>query len=117
MALALIVALVLAAAAGMVWLQVRKIRRVREGRLLSHASFEQSPQAMVLFDVMSLQVIAANASFVKDSGYSADELRGTAAARLFVDETSRDGLMAQLREPTDHAHLKLSLRRKDGQMI
>jgi diguanylate cyclase (GGDEF)-like protein/PAS domain S-box-containing protein len=117
MALALIVALVLAAAAGMAWLQVRKVRRVREARLLSHASFEQSPQAMVLFDVMSLQVIAANASFVKDSGYSADELRGTAAARLFVDETSRDGLMAQLREPTDHAHLKLSLRRKDGQMI
>jgi diguanylate cyclase (GGDEF)-like protein/PAS domain S-box-containing protein len=116
--LVLIVApLILLGVIGTLWLQLRKSRRASEDRLLSHASFEQAPQAMLLLDVMALQVIGANAAFLKESGYSADELRGMPAIRLFVEETSREALMAQLRDPTDHATLKLRQRCKDGQMI
>src|SRR5665213_1190495 len=118
MALAwIVVAMTLAAAAGGLWLHLRKSRRISVERLLSTASFDQSPQAAVLLDQKSLQVIVANAAFLRESGYSAEELRGMPATRLFVDETSRDGVMPQLREPTDYAPLKVSQRLKDGQLI
>jgi diguanylate cyclase (GGDEF)-like protein/PAS domain S-box-containing protein len=113
----IVVALALTAAAGAVWLHLLKSRRVSQERLLSSASFDQSPQAAVLLDLMSLQVIVANAAFLRESGYSADELRGMPATRLFVDETARDLMLSQLREPTDHAPLKLSQRLKDGQLV
>ncbi len=102
MALAsIVVALALMAAAGGLWLHLRKSRRISQERLLSTASFDQSPQGAVLLDLVSLQVIVANAAFLRESGYSADELRGMPATRLFVDETSRYLMLSQLRERTD----------------
>jgi diguanylate cyclase (GGDEF)-like protein/PAS domain S-box-containing protein len=118
MALAsLVVALILAAAVVSLWLQLRRIRRTGEELLLSHASFEQSPRAAVLLEEASLRVISANAAFLKESGYSAAELRGMNATQLFVDETSQDALTVQLRATIGHAALKTRQRRKDGKLI
>jgi diguanylate cyclase (GGDEF)-like protein/PAS domain S-box-containing protein len=117
MAIALIaVALLLAVAAGVLRFRLQQCRRQLADYLLSHASFEQSSQAGVLLEAMSLHVIAANEAFQRVSGYSAQELAGLSATRLFVDE-SRDGPMAQLREPADHTTLKVRLQRKDGEII
>ena len=113
----LLVALILAAAVASLWLQLRKLRRTSDEQLLSHASFEQSPRASVLLDEASLEVISANAAFLKESGYSTDELRGLNATQLFVDETSQDALTVQLRTPGGHAALKTRHRRKDGKLI
>jgi diguanylate cyclase (GGDEF)-like protein/PAS domain S-box-containing protein len=111
------VAFILAAAVVSLWLQLRKTRRTRDEYLLSHASFEQSPRGSVVLDEATLQVISANATFLKESGYSVDELRGMSATQLFVDETSQDALIAQLRAPVDQTALTIRQRRKDGKLI
>jgi diguanylate cyclase (GGDEF)-like protein/PAS domain S-box-containing protein len=112
----IVVALALAAAAGILGMQLHRCRQELAAHLLSQASFEQSSQAGVLFEAMTLQVIAVNAAFQRASGYSAQELRGLSAAQLFVDD-SRDSLMAQLREPAEHTTLKVRLKRKDGGLV
>jgi diguanylate cyclase (GGDEF)-like protein/PAS domain S-box-containing protein len=108
---------ILAAAVVSLWLQLRKTRRTSEQYRLSHASFEQSPRGSVVLDDATLRVISANATFLKESGYSVDELRGMTATQLFVDETSQDALIAQLRAPVDQTALKIRQRRKDGKLI
>jgi diguanylate cyclase (GGDEF)-like protein/PAS domain S-box-containing protein len=118
MALAsLLVAFVLAAAVVSLWLQLQKLRRTSDERLLSHASFEQSPRASVVLDETTLEVISANPAFLKESGYSADELRGLNATLLFVEESNPDSLTSQLRTPVGHTALKIRQRRKDGKLI
>ena len=111
------VAFILAAAVVSLWLQLRKTRRTSDECRLSHASFEQSPRGSVVLDDATLKVISANATFLKESGYSVDELRGMSATQLFVDETSQDTLIAQLRAPVDQTALKIRQRRKDGKLI
>jgi diguanylate cyclase (GGDEF)-like protein/PAS domain S-box-containing protein len=111
------VAFLLAAVVVSLWLQLRKARRSSAEYRLSHASFEQSPRGSVVLDDATLQVIAANATFLKESGYSVAELRGMSATQLFVDETSQDALMAQLRAPVGQTALKIRQRRKDGKLI
>jgi diguanylate cyclase (GGDEF)-like protein/PAS domain S-box-containing protein len=106
----------LAAGATGAWLYLRKTHATAQ-LLLSHASFEQSPQATVLLELAPFRVITANAAFLKESGYSAQELPGIAVAQLFGDESSRDSVLAQLREPTDHAAFRVRLRRKNGQLL
>jgi diguanylate cyclase (GGDEF)-like protein/PAS domain S-box-containing protein len=111
------VAFILAAAVVSLWLQLRKTRRTSDEYRLSHASFEQSPRGSVVLDDATLKVISANATFLKESGYSVDELRGMSATQLFVDETSQDALSAQLRAPVGQTALKIRQRRKDGKLI
>jgi diguanylate cyclase (GGDEF)-like protein/PAS domain S-box-containing protein len=113
----LLVAFVLAAAVVSLWLQLQKLRRISDERLLSHASFEQSPRASVVLDETTLEVISANAAFLKESGYSADELQGLNATQLFVEESNQDALAAELRTPVGHTALKIRQRRKDGKLI
>jgi diguanylate cyclase (GGDEF)-like protein/PAS domain S-box-containing protein len=118
MLIAWIVATVmLTAAAGGLWLQLRQSRRTLEYDLLSRAIFEQSCQAMILLDGITLQAILANSAFLKKFGYSADELPGISVSELFVDEKSPDASVAQLRAPVPHVARKSRLRRKDGQRI
>jgi diguanylate cyclase (GGDEF)-like protein/PAS domain S-box-containing protein len=111
------VAFILAAAVVGLWLQLRRTRRTSDEYRLSHASFEQSPRGSVVLDDATLRVICANATFLKESGYSVDELQGMSATQLFVDETSQDALIAQLRAPVGQTALKLRQRRKDGKLI
>jgi diguanylate cyclase (GGDEF)-like protein/PAS domain S-box-containing protein len=111
------VAFILAAAVVSLWLQLRKTRRTSDEYRLSHASFEQSPRGSVVLDDATLRVISANTTFLKESGYSFDELRGMSATQLFVDETSQDALSAQLRAPVGQTALKIRQRRKDGKLI
>ena len=113
----LLVAFILAAAVVSLWLQLQKLRRTSDERLLSHASFEQSPRASVVLDEITLEVISANAAFLKESGYSAGELQGMTATQLFVEESSQDALMTQLRTPVGQTALKIRQRRKDGKLI
>jgi diguanylate cyclase (GGDEF)-like protein/PAS domain S-box-containing protein len=113
----LVVTLLLAAAVAGLWLELRRLRRTSAEYLLSHASFEQSPRASVLLDEATLEVISANATFLNESGYSPQELRGLNATQLFVDENSQDALTVQLRSPGGHAGLKTRQRRKDGKLV
>ena len=113
----LVVALILAAALVGLWRQLQTLRRTGEEHLLLRASFEQSPRASVVLDETTLDVISANAAFLRESGYSADELQGLNAAHLFVDETSQDALTLQLRAPGGHAALKTRQRRKDAKLV
>jgi diguanylate cyclase (GGDEF)-like protein/PAS domain S-box-containing protein len=114
---AIVVALLLAASAGGLWLQLDRTRRASKEYLLSHASFEQSPQATVLLEIATLQIVTANPAFLAESGYSAAELPSISITQLFGEETSRDNLQAQLSEPTQRAALKMRLRRKNGQIV
>ena len=113
----LVVALILAAAVAGLWRQLQGLRRTGDEHLLSHASFEQSPRASVMLDETTLDVIAANAAFLRESGYSLDEIQGLNATQLFVDETSEDALTVQLRAASGHAALKTRQRRKDGKLV
>jgi len=114
---AIVVALLLAASAGGLWLQLARTRRASKAYLLSHASFEQSPQATILLEVATLQVVTANRAFLTESGYSAEELSQIPITQLFGEEVSRDNLQAQLIEPAQRAALKMRLRRKNGQTV
>jgi diguanylate cyclase (GGDEF)-like protein/PAS domain S-box-containing protein len=114
---AIVVALLLAASAGGLWLQLARTRQASKAYLLSHASFEQSPQATILLEVATLQVVTANQAFLTESGYSAEELSQIPITQLFGEEVSRDNLQAQLSEPVQRAALKMRLRRKNGQTV
>ncbi len=105
------------AAAGALWLKLRKTQRAPDVDLLSTATFEQSCQAMIWLDGKTLEVILANAAFLKKSGYSNEEVAGLSASSLFVDQKHPETLLAQLREPVAHGTRKMRLRRKDGQTI
>jgi diguanylate cyclase (GGDEF)-like protein/PAS domain S-box-containing protein len=113
----LVVALILAGIAGVLWSRLQKTQRTVERYQLAHASLAQSPQASVLLEALTFRVVAANEAFLKESGYSAEELPGTSATLFFGDESSREGSLAQLREPTDHVAIKMRLRRKSGQTV
>jgi diguanylate cyclase (GGDEF)-like protein/PAS domain S-box-containing protein len=117
MGFASVIVVLIGATAVVLGLQLHQSRRKVAQYLLAHASFAQSSQAEVLFEAMTLQVITANDAFGRVSGYSPAELADLSAARLFMDDTTRDGLMAQLRDPSDHITLKVQLQRKDGQSI
>src|SRR5580658_11311602 len=104
---AIVVALLLAASAGGLWLQLTKTRQASKAYLLSHASFEQSPQATILLEVATLQVVTANQAFLTESGYSAEELSHIPITQLFGEEVSRENLQAQLSEPVQRAALKM----------
>jgi PAS domain S-box-containing protein len=69
------------AAASSPWLRLTKSRRATKAWYQSHAAFEQAPQAIILLDALTLQVVRGNAALQKVSGYSADELLGLTAAR------------------------------------
>jgi diguanylate cyclase (GGDEF)-like protein/PAS domain S-box-containing protein len=99
------------------WLKLRKGRETSDDSPLFQASFEQSPTAVLLLDATTLHIVTANAAFLKKSGYAEDELQGMPASRLFNDETSGEGLMNRLRDPTDHVTLKVRQRCRDGKMI
>jgi diguanylate cyclase (GGDEF)-like protein/PAS domain S-box-containing protein len=114
---AIVVALLLAASAGGLWLQLDRTRRASRKYLLSHASFEQSPQATVLLEVATLQVVTANQAFLSESGYSAEELPRISITQLFGDDACHETLQAQLSEPAQRAALKMRLRRKNGQTV
>jgi diguanylate cyclase (GGDEF)-like protein/PAS domain S-box-containing protein len=109
--------LILAVGIGSLWLKLRNSRRTRKDRLLSQASFEQSPTAVLLLDATTLHIVTANAAFAKQSGYSARELLGMSASRIFDEDTSGDALMNRMRDPTDHVTLKVRQRCKDGKTI
>jgi diguanylate cyclase (GGDEF)-like protein/PAS domain S-box-containing protein len=102
---------------GSLWLKLRSSLGIGDKRLLSQASFEQSPTAVVLLDATTLHIVTANAAFVKQSGYSARELQGMPAMRVFDEDTSGDALMNRLRDPTDHVTRKVRQRCKDGRTI
>ncbi|HEX3838892.1 MAG TPA: EAL domain-containing protein [Steroidobacteraceae bacterium] len=103
----------LAAAAG-VWLRLRKTRSQRAITLISQATFEQSPTGVILLDASTLHIITANTAFLRQTGYAAAELLATPVMRLFDEDASGEALMGRLREPTDHATLKATLRCTDG---
>jgi diguanylate cyclase (GGDEF)-like protein/PAS domain S-box-containing protein len=102
---------------GSLWLKLNKSRHAGDEGLLSQASFEQSPTAVVLLDAATLHIVAANEAFVKQSGYATPELLGMPAMRLFDDDPSSDAVMNRLRYPTDHVTLKVRQRCKDGKML
>ncbi len=102
---------------GSLWRKLRKSRGTSDNRLLLQASIEQSPTAVLLLDATSLHIVAANAAFLKQSGYATQELLGVPATRVFVEETSGDALMNRMRDPTDHVTLKVRQRCKDGRVI
>ena len=108
-AVAFLVALGLCAAALCLWLRFRGL--AKQG--LFRASFEQSSQALVLLDAQSLRVINANTAFQRASGFAAEELLGLSATRLFIDPATREGLTAELRDPSEQA-VKAQLQRKEG---
>jgi diguanylate cyclase (GGDEF)-like protein/PAS domain S-box-containing protein len=113
----LVVALILAGIAGVLWSRLQETQRTVERYQLAHAKLAQSPQATVLIEAPTFRVITANEAFLKESGYSAEELPGTSASLFFGEESSREGSLTQLREPTDHAAIKTRLRRKSGQTV
>ena len=102
---------------GSLWLKLCKDRRDGDEGLLLQASFEQSPTAVLLLDATTLHIVTANAAFLHKSGYSASELLGMPATRLFDEDASGDALMNRLRAPTDHVTLKVRQRCKDGKTI
>jgi diguanylate cyclase (GGDEF)-like protein/PAS domain S-box-containing protein len=106
----------LAGAAGMYLLR-RRDRRAIEEYGLSYANFEQSPQPAIMFDAATLQVIRCNAAFLKQSGYSVEEIRGLTAPRLFGEEGADDPLIGRLRDPGDNVTLKMRQCCKDGKWI
>ncbi len=102
---------------GSLWLKLRKRPGSRQNSRLLQASFEQSPTAVLLLDATTLHIVAANAAFVKQSGYAAHELLGMPATRVFDEDTASDALMSRMRDPTDHVTLKVRQRCKDGKTI
>jgi diguanylate cyclase (GGDEF)-like protein/PAS domain S-box-containing protein len=102
---------------GSLWLKLCKRRRADDEGLLSQASFEQSPTAVLLLDATTLHIVAANAAFLNKSGYSASELLGMPATRLFDEDPSGEAPVNRLRAPTDHVTLKVRQRCKDGKTI
>jgi diguanylate cyclase (GGDEF)-like protein len=99
------------------WLKLRKIWGTLGNRRLLQASVEQSPTAVLLLDAITLHIVAANAAFLKQSGYAASELLGIPATRVFDEDASGDVLMSRMRDPTDHVTLKVRQRCKDGKII
>ena len=103
--------------AASLWLKLRRSLRTNAHWLLSQASYEQSPTAVVLLDSTTLHIIDANAAFLKKSGYLAEELLGIPATRLFDGETPSDTLLSRLRNPAEHVTLKVRQRCKDGRTL
>jgi diguanylate cyclase (GGDEF)-like protein/PAS domain S-box-containing protein len=102
---------------GNLWLKLRKRLLTGGNGLLAQASFEQSPTAVLLLDATTLHIVSANPAFVKQSGYSAHQLLGMPATRVFDEDTSSEALLSRMRDPTDHVTLKVRQRCKDGKTI
>ncbi|HTV80571.1 MAG TPA: EAL domain-containing protein [Steroidobacteraceae bacterium] len=113
----MIAAVVLAFLAAGLWLQLRRSQRRFGHERLYRAHFEQSSQAKMLIDGETLQVLHANAAFLRKSGYALEDLAGTSALRLFGDEKAAEAVASQLREPVEHVARKVRLKRRDGQTI
>jgi diguanylate cyclase (GGDEF)-like protein/PAS domain S-box-containing protein len=108
----------LASALAVPWLQALLRKRRRRHDQALRASFEQSPNGMLVVDSTSLRVIAANPAIQRSLGYVLPELLEMTLEQLFVDEAGdADGLMIRLRDPNPRLPARISQRCKNGSLL
>src|SRR6185312_915230 len=100
------------------WLRTLLRKRLRRHDEALQASFEQSPNGMLIVNSSSLRVIAANPAIQRSLGYVLPELLEMTLEQLFVDESGdADGLMMRLRDPNPRLPARISQRCKNGSLL
>ena len=108
----------LASALTVPWLQTLLRKRLRRHDQALLASFEQSPNGMLIVNSSSLRVIAANPAIQRSLGYVLPELLEMSLGQIFVDESGdADGLMMRLRDPNPRLPARISQRCKNGALL
>ncbi|HET7757735.1 MAG TPA: EAL domain-containing protein [Steroidobacteraceae bacterium] len=78
-------------------------------------AFEQWPTTALVIDPATLKVIAANPAALRNTGYSAEDVRELSFGELFdTGEQSEQRLVARLEEATPRVPLEMRQRCKDG---
>jgi diguanylate cyclase (GGDEF)-like protein/PAS domain S-box-containing protein len=107
----------LGSALALPWLQRLFPNRARDNQALQ-ASFDQSPNGMLVADSQTLKVIAANPALQRSLGYTLSELRGMTLTNLFNSESeSADELMMRLRDPNPRQPARIQQRCKNGSLV
>ncbi|MEO6245337.1 MAG: PAS domain S-box protein [Opitutaceae bacterium] len=95
-------------------------RQIEAAQRDAHASFEKSfsssPALMLLASAADGKLIAVNAAFERDSGYTKSEAigRSTLELGLWLDATERDQFFGRIREKGFIRDYKSDFRAKDG---
>jgi len=106
----------LGSALALPWLQ-RLFRSRARQTLALEATFDQSPNGMLVADSLTLKVIAANPALQRSLGYSASELREMTLPQLFNSESeSTDELIMRLRDPNPRQPARIQQRCKNGNL-
>jgi two-component system cell cycle sensor histidine kinase/response regulator CckA len=107
---------------------ISAIRDISERRLMQEAlieseqkfskAFHSNPAAITIVDLLNQGYLEANDTFEQLSGYSRDEVIGTAWKDLciWVDLDARDKAIAELREKGRLRNLEFRFRRKNGEL-
>ena len=108
----------LASAAALPWLQRLLRKRLRRNDQALQASFDQSPNGMLIADSHTLKVIAANPALQRSLGFTLLELREMTLGQLFTDESGdADAVMMRLRDPNPRLPARIHQRCKNGALI
>jgi diguanylate cyclase (GGDEF)-like protein/PAS domain S-box-containing protein len=95
------------------WFLMRRNKNGRDARY--REVLEQSPNGMLLADVVTLRVFDANPALQQSFGYALEELRGLTLMQLFVDDSNDpDHLSAKLLGLDPRVPLRLRQRCRDG---
>ena len=79
---------------------------------------EQSPNGVLIAEAASFRIVTANATALRNLGYTVDELQGLALTEVLVDETGEsESLHAKLRNPDPRTPLPIRQRCKNGTLV
>jgi len=79
------------------------------------AVFEQWPTTALMLDPQTLRIVAANPAALRNTGYSAEDVRTIPFTELFsAAGTEEHALLARLQEATSRSPVELRQRCKDG---
>ena len=95
------------------WMLMRRNKNGRDARY--REVLEQSPNGMLLADVVTLRVFDANPALQQSFGYALEELRGLTLPQLFLDDSNDpDHLSTKLLGLDPRVPLRLRQRCRDG---
>ena len=80
-------------------------------------AFEQSPEGGLLVDPQTLKIVAANAVFRGNVGFSEGELEALTLPQLFANDDEPEALVGRLRNPDPRIPVRIMQRSKNGQQI
>ncbi len=79
---------------------------------------EQSPNGVLIAEAASFRIVTANATALRNLGYTVEELQGLALTEVLVDETGEsESLHAKLRNPDPRTPLPIRQRCKNGTLV